>query len=120
MLPEELVRQKLVHLLIHELKYPKSLISTEKSLNTLSIKKSSDRRVDVLCYRKLGESLAPYLLIECKARKPTDQALHQLIGYNAFIGAPFIALIWNDGGLCLERIDKTWQTRAKLPSYPDV
>lgn len=93
-LPEELVRQKTIHLLINELGYPLSGIVVEKGLRqmphlALSPLKLPSRRADVLCFNQ-GH---PLLLIECKAVPIVPKMVRQLIGYNWYLQAPYIALI---------------------------
>ena len=93
--PEEVVRQKLLHYMIHELGYPKHLIAVEKQLSELPQLKDQKktlplRRLDILCFDK--KSLSPLLLIECKSIPIQEKMLAQLLGYNAFVRAPFICL----------------------------
>jgi hypothetical protein len=53
-------------------------------------KKAPNRRIDILCYSK---KLEPLLLIECKKKAPSKNAISQILGYNYYIGAPFVALV---------------------------
>lgn len=74
---------------------PASLIVVERKVADLphlstEMFKMPNRRVDILCYE--GETLKPYLLVECKAKSFSNKELRQLLGYNFYIGAPFIAL----------------------------
>lgn len=91
--PEELVRQALLKTMTTDLGYPKSLIAVEKQLTELLHLKGEtglpNRRVDILCYTR---DLAPLLLIECKEGEFGDDAKAQVIGYNHYIQAPFVAL----------------------------
>lgn len=89
--PEERVRQRLLHHLIHKLHFPKSGIVVERALNQLPHIEAADipdRRADILCYLQ-GK---PLLLIECKAAPLNDVAMRQLIGYNHYVQAFFICL----------------------------
>lgn len=92
--PEEVVRIHLIHQLIDELGFPPSMISVEKSINQLANSPLVfERRIDVLCYgKKENSSLFPLLLIECKADSIGDRVIRQVVGYNQYIGAPFIAV----------------------------
>lgn len=94
--PEEIVRQRLLYVMIHQLGYPKEFLAIEKQLSELPgcIKRqnSPKRRFDILCYDKCTEELKPLLLIECKEGTPDEKAKRQVIGYNYFIGAPFVAV----------------------------
>ena len=49
------------------------------------------RRIDILCFEP--KELTPLLLIECKSVPIRESMLPQVMGYNAFIQAPFIALV---------------------------
>lgn len=99
-LPEEKVRQTLLQTMTEELGYPKGNLAVEKSLDQLphlhmhaSLPK---RRADVIVFGKdiVAEyPLYPLLLIECKAVPLTQNVLRQVIGYNHFVGAFFIAVV---------------------------
>jgi hypothetical protein len=102
--PEEIVRQQLVQKMIKELFYPKELLSIEKSLKEppLSITiDCPDRRIDLLCFSKEisdDGSLRPLLLIECKESiLLSASAKKQVIGYNHFIRACFVAIAYPEG-----------------------
>ena len=92
--PEESVRQGTLSSLF-SLGYPHSLIVVEKKLSELVAQKQKvpNRRVDILCYRATEGALEPLLLVECKANTFNDKELRQLLGYNFYLGAPYIALI---------------------------
>lgn len=90
--PEERVRQALLWHMIESLGYPKQLIAVEQSLKKLpyasyTSEKPPSRRADVLCYLP---TLAPLLLMECKALDISTKCQRQLIGYNCYVKAPFI------------------------------
>jgi hypothetical protein len=95
--PEELVRQSLLKKMIQELGYPKELLVIEKELGQLSHLKQvkvPKRRLDILCYGKgihPKHGLYPLLLIECKKDSLTQDAKEQLLGYNSFVQACFVA-----------------------------
>lgn len=94
--PEEVVRQRLLHAMIHQLGYPKHLLAVEKQLSELPNLTGGDpapmRRADILCYSDFCEELAPLLLIECKEVSPDEDAHRQVLGYNHFVRAPFVAV----------------------------
>ena len=75
--PEEWVRQHMLWYLIHEKKYPASLISVEKGLEINGLKK----RFDLLVYNRTGQ---PELLVECKSPdiKLAQDVFDQIAGYN--------------------------------------
>ena len=85
--PEEEVRQSLLVKMIQELGYPLSLIAVEKELPT------PKRRLDILCHALIAGEIHPLLLIECKAVPLNEKALWQVVGYNTFVSAPFIAIV---------------------------
>lgn len=94
--PEEYIRQNTLRYLVECLEFPKASIAVEKDLSALthSLETFPNRRADILCYsKKLSGELHPLLLIECKAVKITPKELRQIIGYNHFLKASFIALI---------------------------
>lgn len=98
-LPEEKVRQAVIQEMIHHLGYPPHLLIAEKSLDQLphlqALPSLPKRRADLLVFAKNLHPQYPFyplLLIECKAIALTDKVLRQLIGYNQFVKAYFIAV----------------------------
>jgi hypothetical protein len=99
-LPEEIVRQQLIHKMIENLGYPKSLLAVEKDLCTLPhlSKKpfpSQKRRADIICFAKNIHpdfSIYPLLMIECKACKLTEKTVDQVLGYNHFVESYFVGI----------------------------
>ncbi len=91
--PEEQVRQAAISHLI-DLGFPRYFLSIEKALTQAKKEQNSlKRRYDLLAYTKDEKgSLSPLLLIECKAERINERAKEQVIAYNSFIAAPFIAL----------------------------
>ena len=119
--PEELVRQKILNLLMHELGYPPHSIAIEKKLSELPHLQQEEvpvRRLDILCYET--ETLRPLLLIECKVVPLQEKMLAQVMGYNAFIKAPLICLA-NDGEFLLGWEDpKRAMSLNRLPNYKEL
>jgi len=95
--PEEWVRQHLIHLLIAQYKYPKTLISCEKGLSY----NKRLKRTDILTFDQLGN---PFLLIECKAPtiKLSKNTLHQASTYNSELKAPFLCISNGLNTLCFQ------------------
>ncbi len=95
--PEEEVRQATIEHLVERLGFPISCIAVEKELKTMPHVFSEhvpERRLDILCYaREKEKGIYPLLLIECKAVKISSKELRQVIGYNYYLKAPFIALV---------------------------
>lgn len=83
--PEEWVRQHVIHFLVYQKKYPKSLISVEKMILINGLKK----RYDVVVYNTNGQVL---ILVECKAPhiKTTQDTFDQIARYNMVLDAPFL------------------------------
>lgn len=95
--PEECIRQLLILHMIEQLGYPPALIAVERELSSFKGAQEHSavpkRRVDILVFNKSSAgALTPLLMIECKAVALTPKFTQQLVGYNSFIGAPFIAL----------------------------
>ncbi len=124
--PEEIVRQSLLQKMIHQLGYPKELIAVEKELKELPFGRESPvarRRIDIVCFAKGDSSLFPLIVIECKrGAVDTTKALNQVIGYNYFIKAPFVAVA-NERSVFLSFFDPIEQKPLffeGLPSYHEL
>ena len=122
--PEEIVRQKLLQKMMQELSYPKELISVERALSDLCIhkgnKKTPSRRVDIVCFARKGPShFIPLVIIECKeSHSLAKEALSQVKGYNAFLGAPFIAVSSPEGETLAYYLEGKEHFLPYLPPYP--
>jgi len=83
--PEEWVRQHLVHYLLKNKKYPKSLINVEKQLNINGMKK----RYDVVVFNSDGSI---EVLVECKAPevKIDQNTFDQIARYNMNLKANYL------------------------------
>lgn len=121
--PEEQIRQSLLGVMIEKLGFPRSLIAVEKSLDQLPHLKHGaaplpNRRADVLCFGKEIHPeypLFPLLLIECKQERIDQAAIDQVRGYNAFVGAPFLALADKQGVFFLGE-----ELKRGLPKYQEL
>lgn len=85
--PEEWVRQNMLHFLINYLKYPKGLISVEKSLKINGLSK----RWDLLVYSNISSI---FMLMELKAPEIKLNKAHaeQLLRYQSGIDAKYLVL----------------------------
>lgn len=99
-LPEEKIRQALIQEMTQRLGYPLRSLALEKSLSQLPHLQAKAslprRRADLIVFAKdlhPQHPFYPLLLIECKAIPLTDKVLRQIIGYNQFVGAYFIAAV---------------------------
>lgn len=97
--PEEIVRQKLLQFMTIHLGFPKELLAVEKQLSELphlkGISNLPKRRADILCFAKdiqSGSSMYPLLLIECKEGRLGKTAVDQVLGYNHFVRATYVAI----------------------------
>ena len=85
--PEEWVRQNCVQFLIHEKKYPKSLISIEKKISINSLTK----RYDIVVFGSDGMIL---LIVECKSPKIkiSQRTFDQISRYNLVLKSQYLML----------------------------
>ena len=124
--PEEIVRQNLVNQMINTLGFPKCFISLEKDLYSLPHlnKKRSlpNRRIDILCFYKKGSTYLPLLMIECKKDKISKKAISQVVGYNQYVKAPFLAIAGKDSikTIWFDQTKKGYQEIDFLPSYKEL
>lgn len=127
-LPEELIRQQLIHRMINELGYPKKNLTLETSLHQLPhlrevVSTLPQRRTDLICFAKGIHpkwDLYPLLVIECKAIKLTQKAMTQIIGYNHYLNARFIALTNGEEVRVGWREKAQYQFIQRLPSYEEL
>lgn len=109
--PEEFVRRQFVAFLKQK-GFKESSLLQEKALSELPHLQGElflpYRRVDILAYGSFEGILKPLLLVECKHEKITQNALHQVLGYNHFVKAPFIALVSKEGYFVFDTIKNTW------------
>jgi len=93
--PEEMVRQHLIQYMITKLGYPKQNLVVEKQLSQFPTVNRHLRppecRIDLACIKQDG-SFSPLLLIECKAVPINQKTLQQIIGYNYYLNASYIAI----------------------------
>lgn len=98
--PEELVRQRLLSHMIHNLGFPPSYLVLEKELRQMphleaNSQQIPDRRADLICFGKDIHPkfpLYPLLLVECKAIKLSSKVIDQVVGYNHSMQAYFVAI----------------------------
>lgn len=126
-LPEELVRQRLLRSMLQHLGFSRAHIAVEKELRQLPgispTHKLPERRVDVVCFSpeiSVDKSLAPLLLIECKEKNARESAIEQLLGYNAYVQAPFIGLADEEGVRLAYNTEEGWEWIPFLPSYREL
>lgn len=124
---EEEVRQRLIWQMVSVLHYPLELLSVEKEIEELpglSFSEVPKRRIDVVSFFKKNEALVPLLLIECKEGDVGAVAFEQVIGYNSFVKAPYIAVAFRSGSLLHVTLGtleaEGYVFTEGLPSYTDL
>lgn len=128
-LPEEYVRQRILSSMVRELGFPASLLAVEKAIRQLphlvvsDTRHVPDRRADIICFAKNDQNhLFPLLAIECKAVNLTSKVINQVVGYNHYIRASFIAIA-NQHQICTgwyDQAKKEYVFVDHLPSYADL
>ena len=110
--PEEWVRQHFINYLIHELKYPRSLISVEDGLQY----NQRLKRTDIVVFGRDGK---PWMVVECKAPavQLSEKSVFQASVYNSTLKAPFVT-ITNGLVHLFARIDWDKQETAWLENPP--
>lgn len=112
--PEEWVRQHVVHYLMTDKKYPKSLINVEKILKINGM----TRRYDVVVFNSDGSIL---ILVECKAPHITisQQTFDQIARYNLTMQSDYLMITNGDNHYFCQMDYKNEQYNflPDLPSY---
>lgn len=82
--PEEWVRQHIVWYFIHQLNYPKTLLSIEKQIKV----NGTTKRYDIVVYQN---DLKPWMVVECKEFDTpiTENAFQQLIRYQSTLNCKY-------------------------------
>lgn len=91
--PEEWVRQNFILFLVHQRKFPVSLIAAERKIRVGEL----DKRFDLLIFDRKGN---PFIIIECKEMGVdlSESVLRQVLTYNMKLQAPY--LLVTNGTLC--------------------
>lgn len=111
---EEWVRQHIIHYLLFDKHYPRSLLAVEKGININGLK----RRFDLVVFSRAG---SPKIIIECKApEKPLNEKVYQQIAvYNLSLQADYL---WVTNGafhyLCKLQLPLTFLHH--VPEYEDL
>lgn len=113
LLPEEWVRQHVIHYLIKELNYPKGLMRVESGMHYNRLAKRSD----ILVFDNTG---GHHLLVECKSNsQPINQSvLDQVTMYNKELRARYILITNGINHYCCEFIgDQEYNFINAIPKY---
>lgn len=125
--PEEYVRQHLIQQMTEHLGFPLSCIAVEKALQQMPHLSGAKhhlplRRADIICFSKgihAQFDLYPLLLIECKAVPLTETVIRQVVGYNYYLHAYFIAIA-NQQEVrvgCIDARKNQYRFTSGLPHY---
>ena len=108
--PEEWVRQNFLLYLIHELKYPASLISVEKKISIGEL----NRRFDIVVYSK---NMQPLIVVECKEMEVilSEATILQVLRYNTELQATFLVVT---NGISCAAFEKTNTGFIEIQSIP--
>jgi predicted type IV restriction endonuclease len=84
--PEEWVRQNFLQFLVHEMKYPASLIAVEREISLGEMKK----RFDIVVFK----DAKAWMIIECKEMQvPIDEAvITQILNYNISLQVNYLVI----------------------------
>lgn len=116
--PEEIVRQSWLQKMVSCLGYPRSLLAVEKQLASLPGRvMPPKRRADIVCYRS---DMTPLLLIECKADDLSQEALNQVLGYNDYVGAKYVAVASHKAILLRYALSCPRCVIDRLPTYQEL
>ena len=85
--PEEWVRQNFLQWLVEVMQYPSSLISVEREILLVDLRK----RFDIAVYSRTGK---PWMLIECKAMDVplSDDVFQQILRYNQTLEVRYLVI----------------------------
>ncbi|MCB0585836.1 MAG: type I restriction enzyme HsdR N-terminal domain-containing protein [Phaeodactylibacter sp.] len=113
LLPEELVRQLVIHYLLEEKNYNRNRINLERGLRVNSLQK----RFDLLVY---DMEVNPFLLVECKAPQvPISQdVFHQAAIYNMELKVRYLLITNGIETLCCS-IDYQKKSVEYLEAVPE-
>ena len=108
---EEWVRQNILFYLVHEMKYPQSLISVEKQIKV----GSRNRRYDIVIYKET----IPWLIIECKRESEVlnQQVLSQLLSYNSTLQVAYLTITNGKQVMTYDIAQRSWNN--SFPTFDE-
>ncbi|HOZ52293.1 MAG TPA: type I restriction enzyme HsdR N-terminal domain-containing protein [Chitinophagaceae bacterium] len=108
---EEWVRQNILFYLVHEMKYPQSLISVEKQIKV----GSRNRRYDIVIYKET----IPWLIIECKRESEVlnQQVLSQLLSYNSTLRVAYLTITNGKQVMTYDIAQRSWNN--SFPTFDE-
>lgn len=110
--PEEWVRQNFVHFLIHQKKFPATLVALETGVKV----NNNPLRADLVVFDRMGQ---PLLIAEFKAPevKISQQTFDQIVRYNMQLKVPYLVVSNGLSHYCC-RISYSDNSYAFLPDIP--
>ena len=115
--PEEEVRQRFIHFLINNKKYPKGLLAVEVQLKILNLVK----RADIILYNKTGGA---EVIVECKAPEINinQNTFDQIARYNMNFKAKYLIVTNGMKHFCCkpDYALKTYEYLKDIPNYKDL
>lgn len=115
--PEEEVRQRFVHYMMDEKKYPAGLLAIEYSLRVNSLK----RRADAVAFNRFGH---PILLVECKAPsvKIDQKVFDQIARYNLSMKVDYLIVTNGLEHFCcqLDFPNNSYHFLQDIPSFEEI
>ncbi len=112
--PEEWVRQNFIQYLIHEKKYPASLLAIEIPIKLNKLKK----RGDIVAFDNKGLHV---LLVECKAPevKLTQNVFDQIARYNLSLNVKYLVVTNGLEHYCclMDHANKSYLFLENIPTY---
>jgi len=123
--PEENIRNALIARLCQELGFPSNILVKERAISQLphfSHRENlpNNRRIDLIAYYWEGELLKPLVLFECKHHRPKASGFQQLMGYNHWIQAPFLAWVSEHHEGLFQVTKQGVQSLGVLQSYEEL
>lgn len=111
--PEEWVRQHILHYLIYDKNYSKSLIAVERGIELNGLQK----RFDVVIF---GQDGKPKLIVECKApeEKLNDKVFEQIARYNLTLRVDYLWVTNGQNNYCC-RLKNGMELLNQIPGPED-
>lgn len=112
--PEEWVRQHILHYLIYDKQYPKSLIAVERAIELNGLQK----RFDIVVFTTDG---LPKMMIECKApeEKLNEKVFEQIARYNQKLRVKYLWVTNGNVNFCC-KLDSNITLLEKIPAYAEL
>jgi hypothetical protein len=115
--PEEEVRQKMMHYLVHQAMVPMGLMAAEYQIHF----NSRSKRCDIVVYSRQRN---PVLIVECKAPqvKLDQKTVEQIAIYNSSLRVNFLTITNGIETFCIQ-FDKaglTYKLVSSIPVYAEM